>query len=268
MHGKENVIAPLLQNELGIKTILPLGFNTDKFGTFTREISRPDNQLNTARNKAIGAMLHTGLDLVVASEGSFGQNSDIPFLSRNLELVILLDKSNNIEIIGHFINGNVRALGQAVGNTEEAIKLAYSWGFPKQGVIVRMSEKSNRLIHKVINNVEELEEICDLLLSKWFNKTIFLETDMRAHRCPLRLNSIKEATYDLIKNCQKLCPNCTAPGFVVTDNIKGLPCNYCGLPTDLAKDLIYSCQKCFHFETKLIEKNLESNQSHCDRCNP
>jgi len=44
MHQKERVIAPLLERELGIKVIVPPDFNTDIFGTFTREVKRPGTQ--------------------------------------------------------------------------------------------------------------------------------------------------------------------------------------------------------------------------------
>jgi hypothetical protein len=40
---------------------------------------------------------------------------------------------------------------------------------------------------------------------------------MRAHKNPTRMENIKEATHDLIKNIHKKCPQCNIPGFVVTD---------------------------------------------------
>jgi hypothetical protein len=52
MHQKERVIAPLLERELGIKVVVPQNFDTDAFGTFTREIKRPGDQLQAARLKA------------------------------------------------------------------------------------------------------------------------------------------------------------------------------------------------------------------------
>jgi hypothetical protein len=70
MHQKERVMAPLLEKELGIKVIVPPNFNTDSFGTFTREIKRPGDQLETARLKAEKALLLTGETLAFASEGA------------------------------------------------------------------------------------------------------------------------------------------------------------------------------------------------------
>jgi hypothetical protein len=268
MHGKEKVIAPLLLSELGIETIVPTNFNTDKFGTFTRDVTRAGNQLEAARQKALAAMEHTGLDLAIASEGSFGLHPHSPFVASNLELVLLLDKLNDIEVVGHFRTSEVKVLGQNVSSPAEAVATATTWGFPAQGVILRLSEKSNRHIYKDNTSIPELEEVSQKLLSGLFTKTIFIETDMRAHRCPARQKSIEAGTLDLIKNCQSLCPKCTTPGFVVTDVIKGLPCNYCGLPTDQAKALVYSCQKCDFSEERMIEVNPEADQGECARCNP
>jgi len=35
MHGKEQVIGPILTQELGVEVIVPIDFNTDQWGTFT-----------------------------------------------------------------------------------------------------------------------------------------------------------------------------------------------------------------------------------------
>ncbi len=68
MHGKEKLIAPILERELGIKIILPTNFNSDQFGTFTKDIKRTGNQLEAARNKAFAAMKIMNIDLGIASD--------------------------------------------------------------------------------------------------------------------------------------------------------------------------------------------------------
>jgi hypothetical protein len=40
MHAKEKVMLPLLEEGLGIKVKVPENLNTDRFGTFTRDIPR------------------------------------------------------------------------------------------------------------------------------------------------------------------------------------------------------------------------------------
>ena len=268
MHNKEIVISPPLEQELGFKVTVPHNFNTDRFGTFTRDVNRVGDQLQAARKKASAAMELTGLDVGIASEGSFGSHPSIPFLPSNLEIVVLIDRQNKLEIVGHFRTSNIRVQGQKVETPEEALVVARSWGFPDKGVIARLSEKNNKHIYKNIKTFDELEKVSKLLLSKWFVKSIFLETDMRAHRCPDRMASIKMATFDLIKNCKSLCPNCYTPGFVIVDTIKGLPCVQCHLPTDLVKEIIYSCLKCSYKESRPVIEKIYAEPGECQWCNP
>lgn len=268
MHGKENVIAPPLKSGLGLEVNVPANFDTDVFGTFTRDIKRDGTQLEAARRKALSAMEVTGLDIGVASEGTFGDHPSIPFIKSNYEIVILIDKKNDIEVVGHYSTINVQARWQDVYSVKECVEVATSWGFPGQGVILRLSKKSNRFIYKEINTIEELKFTSEKLLSKYFVRSIFIETDMRAHRCPPRRESIKNATSDLIKNCKSLCPKCLSPGFVISDIVKGLKCRSCGLSTDLAKENIYSCKKCDYIENRKIEDKNLVDPEYCKWCNP
>jgi hypothetical protein len=87
MHNKEKVISPLLKEHLGINLIVPQGLNTDIFGTFTREIKRPDTQVIAARLKAKKALEmydeKIALPMVgvaIASEGSFSPHPLIPYI--------------------------------------------------------------------------------------------------------------------------------------------------------------------------------------------
>lgn len=268
MHHKERVISPQLEQGLGITPTVPSDFDTDRFGSFTREIQRTGSQLEAARKKALAAMDLTGFDLGVASEGSFGLHPAIPFLPSNLEIVVLIDRRHDLEIIGQYRTSDVRVQGQVVQTVEAAKTVALSWGFPNQGVIVRLSEKSNRHIYKDIKSIDELAEVSEQLLSKWFVTSIFLETDMRAHRCPGRMASITTATLDLIENCKRLCPKCQTPGFVVTSVVRGLLCRQCSLPTDAVKETVRSCQKCTYKETAPMSDKAYAEPGECQWCNP
>lgn len=55
MHGKERVIAPLLEESLRLRVSLAAGLDTDRFGTFSREIARTGSQLEAARAKIFAA---------------------------------------------------------------------------------------------------------------------------------------------------------------------------------------------------------------------
>jgi hypothetical protein len=269
MHEKERVIAPLLEKHLGVEIIVPKHFNSDKFGTFTREIKRTGNQLEAARKKVFAAMDAEEVDLGISSEGSFGAHPSIPFVQSNLELLLFVDKKNGYEIRGHYRTQETNMSGQHVATVEEALKFAREIGFPKHGVIVRKSENGQTGIHKNIQTEEALINTVKNMLSRLFTKRVFVETDMRAHRNPTRMKSIENATDDLIKNIFSLCPKCQAPGFVIIDFEKGLRCSLCNIPTDLPLNDIYQCSVCSHKETKSVTKyGKTADPRYCGYCNP
>lgn len=269
MHDKERVIAPLLEKHLGVEIVVPKQFDSNKFGTFTREIKRAGNQLEAARAKAHAAMEHEGVDLAVSSEGSFGAHPSIPFVQSNFELVLFVDKKHNREIRGHHRTPETNMDGQYVASVEEALEFARSRGFPTHGVIVRKSEHGRLGIHKNIQSEEALVEKVSGMLSGLFTKKIFVETDMRAHRNPTRMKAIEKATENLIQNIASLCPKCRAPGFVVIDFEKGLACSFCNIPTDLPLNDIYHCDACDHREKKVVTKyGKAADPQYCGYCNP
>jgi len=268
MHGKEKVIVPLLE-ELGIKVIIPSTLNTDVFGTFTQDIGRTGNQLEAARAKAKAALALTGLDLAIASEGSFGADPQIPFVRSNLELILLVDTKNDLEIRGHHRSSETNINGSYVSSIKEARDLADQWGFPHHGLIVRSSENSKRHIYKDIVTYEDLEKRLNRLLNRLFTKKMYIETDMRAHRNPTRMQNIAKATNDLVKNMQNLCPECSIPGFVVIDTKRGVPCAWCSRPTDSPTALVFKCFKCEYTEdSALPESAPTADPGQCNYCNP
>lgn len=209
MHGKEQVIAPALQTHLGVETIVPQGFNSDRFGTFTGEIKRSGNQLEAARAKVQAAMTQTGVDLGIASEGSFGAHPSIPFVQSNLELLVLVDRKHGYEIRGHHRTSETNMDGKLVSSVEEALDFAHKIGFPDHGIIVRKNDRLDQPISELYKNISteaELVAIVHKLLADPHSDRIFVETDMRAHRNPTRMKAIAKAVEDLIQNVLSLCP--------------------------------------------------------------
>ena len=268
MHGKERVIAPFVENILGIQTVLPpAAFNSDVFGTFTGEVKRQGTQLEAARKKAQAAMDLTGCDLAISSEGSFGPDPAMPFLQSNLELVLFVDRKNQFEVKGHYRTSAAYMGIHSAHTLEEALVLAKKMAFPTHGLIVRTSQNGGA-IHKDLQTVKALKEALAKLFDGQFTQ-VFLETDLRAHRNPTRMEAIKHATEDLIKNIASRCPSCNCPGFVVSHLQKGLKCAACGTPTELPIHQVYSCSKCDYSETRPCTKHsATADPKYCDYCSP
>lgn len=262
-------MAPLLEQQLGVQTIVPQGFNTDEFGTFTRDIKRPGDQLQTARLKAEKAMALTGSTLAFASEGSFGPHPSIPFLACDREIVLLKDQLHDLEIVGQAISTETNYRSQLVTTLEAAFTFAQKIGFPEHGLVAMSDAQStdSSSIFKGIQDETQLIETVTWLLKKFGQA--HLETDMRAMHNPTRMKVITAATQDLIQKVNQCCPECNCPGFAPVEHKAGLPCGLCGSPTELILSIDYECGKCrFRQVTYFPNGQAFADPGQCLYCNP
>ncbi|MCA1992414.1 MAG: hypothetical protein LDL41_10310 [Coleofasciculus sp. S288] len=271
MHQKERAIAPLLEQELGIKVVVPQNFNTDVFGTFTRDIKRPSDQLQAAKLKAEKALELAGETLAIASEGTFSPHPNIPYIPCNREVVILLDPVNELEIAGEEFSIETNYSHKSVRSFEEAYRFAIEAGFPEHGMVVMVSASSlnqDEIIKGIITK-EELFDAVNSALAKSPDGKVHIETDMRAMYNPTRMKTIEKATQNLIKKLNQLCPSCSCPGFEIVDRKRGLHCALCNLPTAMIRSVIYQCKKCSFCQEVLFPDGLEkADPGQCAYCNP
>ncbi|MBS3030582.1 MAG: hypothetical protein HCA25_27080 [Dolichospermum sp. DET50] len=270
MHNKEKVISPLLKEHLGINLIVPQGLNTDVFGTFTREIKRPDTQIITARLKAKKALEMDDEKIAIASEGSFAPHPLIPYIYANQEIIIFLDQENDLEIIGELFSIETNFNHQTISSLEESEEFAQKVGFPEHGLVISFDNISTGKTEfiKGITSKENLINSVEIAI-KNTNGKFHIETDMRAMYNPTRMKNIAFATQDLINKINSLCPQCNTPGFMINQKIPGLPCELCHQPTSLIKAVIFQCQKCGFTQQQLFPNNQEfADPSLCEYCNP
>jgi hypothetical protein len=269
-HQKEEVIFPALK-ETGMKLTVEKTFDTDQLGTFTNEIERPGSQLETARAKALKAIEITGHPIGIASEGSFGAHPTIFFAPADYELVLLVDAENKIEIAGWELSTDTNFSGTEVSNYEEAMEFMEKTGFPQHGLVVKYPTLKNAInvAGKGIITQKQLKSALSKALKFSSDGKAHLETDMRAMYNPTRMKVIEKATLNLLAKIKSLCPQCNWPGFEITEWIKGLPCEYCSMPTRRILKHIYQCKKCNHKNEIEFPGGQEYCQPQdCDFCNP
>jgi ribosomal protein S27AE len=266
-HEKEKVIAPLLERALGVSCFVDENFDTDMLGTFTGEVERELDPIATARKKCLTAMELSNCDLGVASEGSFGPHPSMFFVNADDEFLIFIDKKNNLEIIVRELSTATNFNGKEIKNEEELLDFASAINFPTHGLILRKTKSDNDNIIKGITNLNRLKEAFTELLDKF--KTVYAETDMRAMYNPSRMKVIEAATQKLITKINSLCPQCSQPGFGITDAKRGLACSLCGLPTQSTLSYIYVCQQCEYTKEEMYpHKKTTEDPMYCDYCNP
>lgn len=264
MHGKESVIAPVLATHLGMLVTTLTHIDTDQFGTFTGDIARRDSQYQTAIAKATSGIEATGCDLGIASEGSFVPHPDVPWVTINRELVVLVDRRHDWVIEGWVTSTETSAARREVTTCEDARAFCDAVGFPAQGVIVRVND-TVPVFFKECTTYDAFDAQVAQLLQTY--PTIHLETDLRAHRNPKRRVVIQQAVAQLVANAQRICPACAAPGVRVVETVYGLPCEWCGTPTNLRKAEVFGCVRCPHRYEHACGDALASAE-HCEMCNP
>ena len=265
-HGKETVIAPVLAEQLGCRVEKVDGFDTDLLGTFTRDIAREGSQLDAARKKARIGMELSGLSIGLASEGSFGTDPFTGMLPWNRELLIWIDDRLGIEVIANSA-GKTNFSHRLVESWEEAADFARSAGFPEHHLVVRPEDENHPELRKGLADWPSLEDAVTWALNFAPNRRAFVETDMRAFANPTRLENIRLAAVDLGRRLSSFCPACSAPGFALAGQVRGLPCEDCGTPTNEVKADIHRCVRCEH--QMLVEREREyASARYCDYCNP
>jgi hypothetical protein len=266
-HQKEKVIAPLLKSHFNLNPFVSPIFDTDRFGTFSGEIERKESALNTVRIKCLAAMEEFDYDLGIASEGSFGPHPTLFFGHADDELILLIDKKNNLEIIAREVSLETNFNASIISSFSELTDFANKALFPSHGLILKAKNDSDVEIFKGIQTLEELEHLYNRLRNSF--STVEVETDMRAHLNPTRMRVIEKTMQKLIEKMKCFCPNCQMPGFDVKERIKGLPCDCCKRPTQSTMAFRYECVHCSYSELKNYPniKTVESPEF-CDYCNP
>ena len=265
-HGKEALVAPILDTVLCSEIVHVTGFDTDTLGSFSREIPRAGTQLEAARRKARIGMDIAGLPLGLASEGAFGPDPMFGQLPWNVELLLFIDDLRGIEVIAQ--------VGQA---TRFAHILADDWtvardfaeqaGFPEHGLVLRPDSQDDPRIRKGMADWPSLERGFLQAQAESQRSLVFLEHDLRAHAHPLRQQAIRGAAAQLAQKLDSLCPACGTPGFWRVESVPGRPCEACGSPTQAVRAEIWGCLKCAYREQRADNPGPVS-AGQCDYCNP
>ena len=266
-HEKELVIAPLLEEALGVTCFVAKKFDTDSLGTFSGEISRKDDSLSTLRKKCVEGMQAEGFDLAVATEGSFGNHPTVFFASANDELIMLLDQKHNLEIVERLVSMETNFDSSEIHTREELGAFLDKVQFPSHGVILKNNFENWTKIYKGITNYDSAVTIFEEIVAS--SNSCYIETDMRAMYNPTRMKIINDVSFRLINKLHSVCPECFYPGFGVVGSEAGLLCSSCSMPTRSTSAHIYQCQHCKH-KSRVLYPNGKKTEDpmYCDFCNP
>jgi len=263
MHGKEAALAPPLA-ALGISLILP-AIDTDRFGTFTAETPRSGTMADAARAKARAAIAATGLSVGIASEGAYGPHPDIPFLPLGRELLLWHEAETGREIIEQALDDRPSYDHAEVADLAEAEALLARVAFPATALIVAASADALP-VAKGVRDHDALAAAIGRAVACSADRRAFLQTDMRAHMNPRRMEVIAGLAGRIAQRLSTPCPHCRAPGWGLLRRDPGLPCGDCGTSTALVAHDIHGCTACGAEDR--TARTGTADPAHCPYCNP
>lgn len=266
-HQKSSAIGPVFSEMLGA-TIIEKNLDTDSLGTFSGEISRKGSAYDCVKEKCLWGLEHESFEYGLASEGSFGPHPYIPGLPCGKELLYFFDKKRNFELCVETLSFKTNYQMSEILNEKELFKFAEKALFPSHALIIRPFPRDNNSeIFKGIQNMQQLTDAFTFAKKQSPVAKVWVETDMRAHLNPTRMESIQLLAVQLAKRLLCLCQACSTPGFGKVGSEKGLPCKLCGLPTEQVKAEIMGCVKCDYVEYVPCMFEGEAG-AYCQYCNP
>ncbi len=258
------------KTRLVVEALAPLGFaieavssyDTDHFGTFSREVPRSGSAHDTALAKARLACSLSGMRYGLGSEGSFARDPHLGWMPWDYEILCLWDAQLQYPVFALAGSGATNYAQAEVDSLPAAEDFMQRARFPEHALI--LGRPGEPWFRKGIRQRDWLLGQLEGLLTR--EPSVWLETDMRAHLNPLRQAVIREAATQLAQRLASRCPHCAAPGFAVVRSEPGLLCADCGLGTPLAAAHIWACPACQHEERRPVSQLASAG--HCEQCNP
>lgn len=270
LHGKERVIGPALMQALPLSGFTAIdGVDTDRFGAFSGEVQRTADPLTTARLKAQHGAEVSGLDLVIASEGSFGPYPPAPFVPCDEEFLLLFDARDGSFFEHRHVSLTTVFGGELCTTLGMVCEFAERMRFPEHQLVIRRKESWEPGDPQVkgVADRERLLEVAGKLIDE--RGSCWVETDMRAMANPTRMAVIAETAERFANELVTTCPACGTCWFRITDALPGLPCGLCAWPTQSTRAHRRTCRACAHsMEVPRTDGKAYEDPGHCDRCNP
>lgn len=271
LHGKGDQIIPEFRKVLPFD-IFEVAIDTDTFGTFSGEIERTLPPRDAAIAKAEAAILESGWDGAIASEGSIGADPLIPLLTSDREVMVFIDRFEGVTITESVRSFDIiakrfeyRVENRKGGNLDHFLKEA---DFPNHRLIVSTRIASQLSAIKGIDERHALEEALVEMARRSDDGVVAIESDLRAHCSPSRQRNIAKAAKALAERVARRCPGCDCPGWGTIEHIFGVECSACGhIDRRIAKRAIYGCLRCeVREEGDLLRETIDPGE--CELCNP
>lgn len=266
-HRKLIQIGPIFEKIMGLH-LVEEHCDTDQLGTFSGEIEREFDPHETAVRKARMGMAINGSSIGLGSEGSIGPDPLIPFLTSDIERIVLVDDERNLVISEVFRSFDITAARIIAFPHQDLTDFLTKANFPAHKLIVRPNTETITEATKGISSLTELQEAVSSCSMKAPLGNVVIESDLRAHNSPSRQRNIERVAELLAVRVSQLCPQCEVPGWGRVKYKKGLRCTACKsvVPEAVSRE-INGCVKCgFEEVGKVVAESADP--AICPWCNP
>ena len=272
-HRKERALERPFRVGLGVTLVTTETLDTDAFGSFSGTYPRREDALRTCLQKAKAGLALSGARLGLASEGSFGPHPALPLLPIGIECLTFVDSQTSLVIQESRISARTNFSQVRVKPGDAIDTWLQQVGFPGHGLLLRPGRAPGLGPAPVqsmdIQTPEALEAAIQAAAACSEDGWVQLETDMRAHRNPTRMGSIRQLGFQLVRRLRSRCGACGAPGWGLVEQLPGLPCAWCGQPTRRIAQEIHGCGACDHqLVLPRADGLVSADPGHCDHCNP
>jgi hypothetical protein len=264
-HGKESVIKCVFEQDPTLD-LQHLYFDTDTLGTFSGEIPRTLSPLDAVRQKCLWALAHSSVRMAIATEGSFGAHPYLLGLPLHSELVMLKDSTTQKEWVEHLQTIETNFHADTLLTEDDLINFAKRMHFGVNGILLSADKsgpsflKDAKTMTELLHQFNEIKKQC---------KSVYAQTDMRAHRNEKRMEKIQLLASRLYTRLKTPCPSCKNAGFGMTGITKGAPCSACHRATDSPLSEIHSCQFCsYSAQIRSSQFASQVEPQFCNYCNP
>ena len=267
LHKKGDQIIPAFQR-LPHLEVVEISIDTDLFGTFAGEIERTLSPREAAIAKAEAALVLTGWDGAIASEGSIGADPRVPFLTSDREVMVFVDRLEGVVIEEKHHSFEIIAVRTEYRDGDDLTDFLGKADFPHHHVIARTRSDGKLNVIKGLRDQESLNAALQELLARSDDGVVVIESDLRAHASPSRQRNIAHLANLLAERISRRCPRCDSPGWGRVDHRFGVECSECGhLDQRIARQVIDGCVRCDHrVDGAVLRESIDAGE--CQLCNP
>jgi len=266
-HEKLPLIAAAMLEVVGLE-VTDINLDTDQLGTFSGELPRTASPLETAITKAKLGMAATGTAIGLASEGSIGPDPQNPFITSDIEIVVLVDQERDLVIHEFHRSFDIVAATSEVSLGEDLSSFLAQADFPSHHLIAKANVDGEIRTIKGLESSTALENALQELARYSESGKVTLLTDFRANHSPSRRVNIQAAAQKLAVRLAQLCESCETPGFGQVSYVTGVRCSGCGIQN--ADAIAAERLGCVSCEFEIAGKSIASSipPERCDWCNP